>query len=123
MAGWLIPRSFATWAWFKLCLFISSDATMARTEGRAHLTATSQGVSKFRSPLLVYLYRYICFITNVISREKTNPQKNITPYCTVTQLMNQNKNPRPNPSITLNLHNQLIITHQVYEPRGELQIV
>jgi len=67
---------------------------MARTEGKAHLTATSQGVIIFNRLFLVYRLRYICFITNVIFSGKNSTQKSITPYDTLTEFEKQNKNPR-----------------------------
>jgi hypothetical protein len=60
MAGWLTPRSFAASAWFRLYLFMSSFASMARTEGKAHFTATSQGVSiLFASFIYLERHKYI----------------------------------------------------------------
>ena len=57
IAGWLMPKSFAASACFRLCLLVSSLATIARMDGKAHFTATSQGASYGLSPSLCMKWR------------------------------------------------------------------
>ncbi len=63
-----MSRSFAASACFRLCRSVSCVAIMARIDGKAHFTATSQGVNIFFAVAQYVWKMYIYFITSVILR-------------------------------------------------------
>jgi hypothetical protein len=58
MAGWLMPKSFATSVCLRPCCVISSLASIALIGGRMHFTATSQGVNIYVVSCVIVAERY-----------------------------------------------------------------